>query len=334
MHRNYSLADHNSFGIDVSASLFSAPSNLDQLGSVSEEYDLDRPFLVLGEGSNLLLTKDFEGLVLNPRMTGMELLSEDKEAVWVQVGAGMNWDRWVEHAVDQGWFGLENLSLIPGSVGSAPVQNIGAYGVELNNRFAWLDAWDLLERRIVRMYPDHCRFGYRTSIFKEESPKRYIITHVTFRLLKTPQLQLDYEDVRELFTRQGGSTPAHLREVIIAIRKKKLPDPSEYGNAGSFFKNPVVEWTALKCIQMEYPRIPFHQGTHNHVKIPAAWLIEHAGWKGVRKGRVGTWPGQPLVIVNYGGASGQEILDFSEEIRKDVDRKFGICLEREVNIIS
>jgi UDP-N-acetylmuramate dehydrogenase len=334
MQSNYSLANHNSFRINVNASLFCAPENLDQLDSVSDEYDFNRPFLVLGEGSNLLLTKDFDGLVLNPRLTGIEMQSEDRNEVWVKVGAGVNWDQWVEHTVRQGWFGLENLSLIPGSVGSAPVQNIGAYGVEMNDRFAWLDAWDLYEKRIVRMHPDDCHFGYRTSVFKKESPKRHIITHVTFRLLKTPRLQLDYGHVRELFNKQGGTTPAHLREVIISIRRQKLPDPSEYGNAGSFFQNPVVDRTTFKSIQAEFPQIPFHQGTDNRVKIPAAWLIDTAGWKGVRRGRVGTWPGQPLVIVNYGGASGQEILDFSEEIRNDVYRKFGIYLEREVNVIG
>ena len=334
MQHNYPLTHHNSFGIQARASLYSAPESLDQLLSLGETYDFSHlPFLVLGEGSNLLFTKDFDGLILNPRLKGIDLQSEDTEDVQVRVGAGVNWDKWVEYSVHQGWYGLENLSLIPGSVGSSPVQNIGAYGVELKDRLAWLDAWDLLEGKMVRKMPEECQFGYRTSLFKTQSPKRFIITHVTFRLDKNPHLHLEYGKVRETFDANGGTTPADLRNTIISIRKQKLPDPEEYGNAGSFFKNPVIELSDMERIRSSHENIPFHRVENDLVKVPAAWLIETAGWKGIRKGRVGTWPNQPLVIVNYGGASGEEILSFSEEIRTDVARKFGITLEPEVNII-
>jgi len=335
MQHNHPLTYHNTFGIQVMASLYSAPESLDQLDSLTESYHFRQlPFLLLGEGSNLLFIKDFDGLVINPAFKGIELQSEDSEQVWIRVGASVHWDAWVEHSIHQGWYGLENLSLIPGSVGSSPVQNIGAYGVEMKDRFAWLDAWDLLERKMVRIMPEECGFGYRTSLFKTQSPKRHIITHVTFHLQKTPNLQLQYGQVRERFVASGGSTPADLRNTIIEIRTRKLPDYKEFGNAGSFFKNPVIDLNHLESIQSEFKNIPFHSAEGNLIKIPAAWLIEHAGWKGIRKGRVGTWPNQPLVIVNYGGATGQEILDFSEEIRTDVLEKFGISLEREVNVIS
>jgi len=335
MQTNYSLVNHNSFGINVSASLFAAPETTDQLISVAEKHDFDKlPFLILGEGSNLLFMRNFDGIVLNPQLKGIELLSGDSDEVLVKVGAAENWDQWVGYTIRHGWYGLENLSLIPGSVGSSPVQNIGAYGVELKDRFAWLDAWDLSDHKIVRIYPDDCSFGYRNSIFKTSAPKRYMILYVTFRLNKKPELNLEYGQVRKEFLARGGSTPADLREVIISIRNRKLPDPGEYGNAGSFFKNPVVPRSLLETIRAEFPDIPFHQDKDNHVKIPAAWLIEKTGWKGIRKGKVGTWPNQPLVIVNYGGATGQDIFDFSEEIRNDVERKFGIGLEREVVVIG
>ena len=223
--------------------------------------------------------------------------------------------------------------MIPGSVGSSPIQNIGAYGVELKNRFEWLEAWDLQLKQLVRMDQSACRFGYRSSIFKEEALGRYIISHVAFRLNRKPDLKLDYGNVKEEFTLAKGSTPLDLRNVITAIRSKKLPDPAQYGNAGSFFKNPMVDRTIYNCIRVEYPQIPFYPSDGNQMKIPAAWLIEKSGWKGKRLGNVGTWPTQALVIVNYGGASGQEIYDFSENILQDVERIFGITLEREVNVI-
>ena len=334
VQHDLSLKDYNTFGIDVRAALFARTENSEQLTRLLEEYDTgDLPFLVLGEGSNILFKNDFEGLVLNPRFRGIELIENDTRQVLVRVGAGENWDSWVQHATEQGWFGLENLSLIPGSVGSAPIQNIGAYGVEMKDCFAWLEAWDLQKKKSVRLNGEDCKFGYRSSIFKTDARGRYIITHVAFRLNRASDLKRGYGPVKAALSAAGGSTPMDLRNVIISIRNQKLPDPEVYGNAGSFFKNPLVDRTIFKCIRVDFPDIPNYPDTENRVKIPAAWLIEKAGWKGKRKRNTGTWPSQPLVIVNYGGATGQEIFDFSEQIRNDIDKKFGIYLEREVNVV-
>jgi UDP-N-acetylmuramate dehydrogenase len=293
----------------------------------------DLPRLLLGEGSNILFTDDFQGLVIHPAMKGIDVAEDKGEQVLIRVGAAENWDQWVRHATEQGWYGLENLSLIPGSVGSAPVQNIGAYGVELKDRFAWLEAWDLEKQKKVKLDQKACKFSYRNSLFKNEGRNRYIITHVCFRLNRTPNLVLDYGQVRSAFREANGTSPADLRNLIIHIRKSKLPDPERFGNGGSFFKNPAVDRAIFTCLRVEYPRVPNYPDQENRVKIPAAWLIEKAGWKNKRIGDVGTWPTQPLVIVNYGGATGKEIYDFSEQIKEEVDRLFGIALEREVQVI-
>jgi UDP-N-acetylmuramate dehydrogenase len=331
---HHSLKNANTFGLDVSAALFAEPENVEELRELAEHADLHQgPCLVLGEGSNILFRKDFPGMVLRPCMKGIELVEIRDASVWVKVGAAEHWDDWVRFATEQGWYGLENLSLIPGSVGSAPVQNIGAYGTELKDHFAWLEAWDLQEGKTVRLEKEDCRFGYRTSIFKTEQPGRYVITRVCFRLSLEPELNLSYGNIGEVFRRSGGTTPVDLREVVISVRRKKLPDPHLYANAGSFFKNPLVDRTVFKCIRAEFREVPHYREANKQVKIPAAWLIEKSGWKGKRSGNVGTWPDQPLVIVNYGGATGEEILAFSERIREDVDRKLGVTLEREVQII-
>jgi len=334
VYNDFSLQKLNSFGIDARASLFSSPESIETLSSLLEGYDYNhQPLLIMGEGSNIIFTTDFEGMIVRPGMKGIEVMEEDDQQVWVKVGAFENWDNWIAVATKNGWHGLENLSLIPGSVGSAPVQNIGAYGVELKDHFAWLDAWDLQQKQMVQFDGKACHFGYRSSIFKNESRDRYIITHVTFQLNKEAKLQLDYGPVKEAFVKASGTSPLDLRDAIISIREMKLPDPKTYGNAGSFYKNPIVDKTIFKCIRVDFPLIPSYLEPENQVKIPAAWLIEKAGWKGKRVGNVGTWPTQPLVIVNYGGATGQEILDFSEQLRNDVDKQFGIWLEREVNVV-
>jgi UDP-N-acetylmuramate dehydrogenase len=330
----HSLKELNSFGVDAVASLYAAPENEEALIHLLKEYAYQQlPFLVMGEGSNILFKENYEGLIIRPGMKGVEVLEENDQEVLIRVGAAENWDNWVSLSISKGWFGLENLSLIPGSVGSAPVQNIGAYGVELKDYFERADAWDLQEKKLVQLDRPSCKFGYRSSIFKHEHRDRYIITHVVFRLRKQAQLQLNYGPVQENFSKAGGTSPLDLREVIMAIRRQKLPDPQEIGNAGSYFKNPMVDRTVFKCIRVDYPDIPNFPDANNQVKIPAGWLIEQAGWKGKRIGNVGTWPYQALVIVNYGNASGQEILDFSEKLRTDVDKQFGIYLEREVNVI-
>ena len=334
LHHNHSLSGHNTFGVDVRAAIFATPESIEEISSLLESCNPhQQPCLVLGEGSNVLFKNDFPGLIIKPRLKGIHLVEEDGSRVVVRVGAGENWDSWVQYATEKGWYGLENLSLIPGSVGSAPVQNIGAYGSELKDRMAWLEAWDLEKNQVVRLQREECGFGYRNSIFKSQDPGRYIITHVAFQLSRIPELNLSYGNLQSVFSEARGAGPMDLRNVIISIRRLKLPDPAEIGNAGSFFKNPVVDRTIFKCIRMEYPEVPSYPEAGSNVKVPAAWLIEKAGWKGKRKGNVGTWPGQPLVIVNYGGATGSEILDFSEQIRDDVDRKFGVYLDREVIVV-
>ncbi len=330
----FPLREHNSFGIDVRAAMYANPESTDQLVEIITHYKYgELPLLIIGEGSNLLFKEDFEGLVLNPGMRGIDLVNDEEGHVDVRVGAAESWDSWVQHANSKGWYGLENLSLIPGSVGAAPVQNIGAYGIEMKDFFIRLEAWDLKQQKEVHLHAKDCKFGYRSSVFKTESQGRYIITHVLFRLNKQPHLQLDYGQVKQALSKTNGSSPMDLRNTIIKIRSKKLPDLRNYGNAGSFFKNPLVDRLIFKCIRVDYPDIPSFHGLENQVKIPAAWLIEQAGWKGKRIGNVGTWPSQPLVIVNYGGATGQEIIDFSEKIRNEVDKMFGIYLEREVSVI-
>jgi UDP-N-acetylmuramate dehydrogenase len=334
VQHHHQLRNLNSFGLDSQASRFARPVDAESLSNLLEqEFNHPGSLLVLGEGSNILFRNHFDGLVIQPGMKGIELIEEDGAELVVKVGASENWDNWVRYATDHGWFGLENLSLIPGSVGSSPIQNIGAYGVELSERFEWLEAWDIQNQQVVHLDREDCRFGYRKSIFKEDAKGRYIIMHVAFRLNKTPDLQIEYGSVEAEFEKANGATPGDLRNVIIAIRRSKLPDPAQYGNAGSFFKNPRVDRSIYKCIRVEFPEVPHYPEAANQVKIPAAWLIEKTGWKAKRIGNVGTWPTQPLVIVNYGDATGQEIFDFSENIVQDVELKFGITLEREVNVI-
>jgi len=334
LYKQYSLQKLNTFGLEINADWFFRFSNLESLNGVLEQEKIRKlPRLVIGEGSNILFTGDYEGLVINPAMKGIEVLEDEGDQVLIRVGASENWDQWVQYATEKGWHGLENLSLIPGSVGAAPVQNIGAYGVELKESFAWLEAWDLQENKVVELDRKACKFGYRSSLFKNEARGRYIITHITFNLHKTPTLVLDYGKVRTAFSEAKGKSPADLRNTIIDIRNSKLPDPKRFGNGGSFFRNPRIGRAIYNCIRVEHPNIPYYPDEENRVKIPAAWLIEKAGWKDFRVGNVGTWPTQPLVIVNYGGATGREIYDFSEQIVEDVDRKFGVRLEREVQLI-
>jgi len=258
LHKEYSLKQMNTFGLDIKAARFCSIADLQSLATLLETEEIQElPKLVLGEGSNLLFTDHFEGLVVHPAFKGIEPLEDDGEQLLVRVGAAENWDQWVMHATREGWYGLENLSLIPGSVGAAPIQNIGAYGVEFKDSFAWLEAWDLQKNQWVKLDKTACRFGYRNSLFKQEGQGRYIITHVTFRLSRTPRLMLDYGQVRKAFTDAGGKTPGDLRNIIIHIRKSKLPDPKRFGNGGSFFKNPRIGRAIYNCIRVEHREIPF-----------------------------------------------------------------------------
>ncbi len=325
----------NSFGVSATAALYASPGHPEELISLMQKSEVkNAPLLAIGEGTNILFKSDFEGVVLRPCIQGIDILEKSGSHVWIRVGADENWDDWVGYSISRGWFGLENLSLIPGSVGAAPVQNIGAFGVELSEFISRVEALDRTRNSIVELDRESCRFGYRDSLFKREGKNRYIVTGVIFRLNLQPCLTLDYGKVRDTFKAMDGQNAADLRKVIISIRRQKLPDHKELGNAGSFFKNPLVEKPIFNCIRAGYPEVPHYPAPMNYQKVPAAWLIEKAGWKGRRIGNVGTWPSQPLVIVNYGGATGREIFEFSEEVREAVDRKFGIVLEREVLVVG
>jgi UDP-N-acetylmuramate dehydrogenase len=335
IHQQYSLKNNNTFGLDIVSPLFTEPQNTDELVfalNYSGDRSLDR--LVIGEGSNLLFTDPFGGLLIRPLMQGIEKVDESASEVLVKAGAGVNWDTFVAHCVQQKWYGTENLSLIPGSVGAAPVQNIGAYGVEAKDIIEYVEVVDTIAMKPAVLSNAECEFGYRDSIFKHGAHDRYIVTGVVFRLKKMGELLLDYGNVKELFLKAPMQDLQGLRDTIIAIRQSKLPDPEVSGNAGSFFKNPVISKEQFLQIEAEYASVPNYPAGPDRVKVPAAWLIEQSGWKGVREEDVGTWPLQPLVIVNYGAATGKEIFIFSEKIRQSIIEKFNIDLEREVTVIG
>ncbi len=335
IHRNYSLKNNTTFGVDIVSSWFSEAAKPEDL-EFAVKYASERSWqiMIIGEGSNLLFAEPYNGLVIRPLIKGIKKIDESDSEILVKVGAGENWDSFVEYCVKQGWYGPENLSLIPGSVGAAPVQNIGAYGREAKDIIEYVEVLNIDGMQSEILSNSACEFGYRDSIFKHGLNQRYIVTGVMFRLQKKGELQLDYGNVKEEFLKSGRQDLTGLRDTIISIRKEKLPDPSLTGNAGSFFKNPVIPVRHYQKLKQAYEMIPGYPAGKNSMKVPAAWLIENAGFKGVREGDTGTWPNQPLVIVNYGNATGKEIFSFSEKIRNGVEEKFQINLEREVSIIG
>ena len=333
---NISLKPYNTFGIDAKARCFvDLLSDDDVTGFLKEKDKFPKPLLFLGSGSNVLFRKDFDGTVLRILTKGIDIRKEEGDRLFVNAAAGEIWDDFVSYTVGKGWGGLENLSLIPGMVGTAPVQNIGAYGVELKDVLHELEAVgvDNPEPRIFTNA--ECEFGYRESIFKRKLKNKYLIVNVTFRLDKIPVLKLDYGTIRQELNRKNIDHPtlAQVRELVSSIRRSKLPDPSVTGNAGSFFKNPVIPGGKFLELKDKFPEIvSFPQG--DHFKIAAAWLIEQCGWKGKRIGDAGVHENQSLVLINYGSAAGDEILDLAEQIKRSVREKFGIVLEPEVNIIG
>jgi UDP-N-acetylmuramate dehydrogenase len=290
---------------------------------------------VLGAGSNILFTRDFEGLVLKNELKGISLLSERQDQVRIRAAGGEDWHGFVQWCLQQGFYGLENLSLIPGTVGAAPVQNIGAYGVEVGDCIEAVEALDLASGARNRFEAAACAFGYRSSIFKTQCRNRFFITAVTFRLSRTPRLVTSYADVRRALAerRPSGLTPQALSEIICAIRRRKLPDPGELANAGSFFKNPVVSRRRLAALQARFPELPAYRASNDRVKLAAGWMIERCGWKGRRLGACGVFAGQALVLVNHGGASGEDILRLAEAVQTSVEERFGIRLEPEPLIL-
>lgn len=335
LFENYSLKDFNTFHIDVKAEKFiEIESSAELLEFVKNFETNSKKILVLGGGSNILFTKDFDGIILHPTFRNLQKISEDDKSVIIEVDAGMNWDDLVKYALENNFGGIENLALIPGTVGAAPIQNIGAYEQELKDTLVQVDYFDLSEKKLKILNNAQCKFGYRDSIFKNELKNKFIITNVTLRLKKNPEPNVNYGNVKNELIKSGITNPtiADVSNIIRKIRTEKLPDPAKIGNAGSFFKNPFVDEVTFEKIKNEFLDVPsFKQ--EGKIKIPAAWLIEKSGLKGFRKENVGTYPYQPLVIVNYGAATGKEILDFAMLISQTVKNKFNIELEPEVNII-
>ncbi len=335
--RHADLSHLNTFGIAAKANAlarFSDVGTLRELVFAPELAGMQR--LVLGGGSNLLFTHDFPGVVLVNEVPGIALVSEDERSVQVKAGAGVPWHQFVLHCVANGWGGLENLSLIPGKVGAAPMQNIGAYGVEIKDCFHSLEALRIADGEVVPFERGACAFGYRESFFKREGRERFVILSVTFRLHKAPHaLNTSYGNISDELARMGISQPTikDVSDAVIAIRRSKLPDPTVLGNAGSFFKNPVVPAALAARIKEDHPDAVAYPAGEDHVKLAAGWLIEKAGWKGRRVGACGVHERQALVIVNHGGATGKEVYDLSEQVLRSVQERFGVELEREVNIL-
>ncbi|GGB74923.1 UDP-N-acetylenolpyruvoylglucosamine reductase [Flavobacterium suaedae] len=335
LHTNYSLKDYNTFGIEAYAKEFVAVQSVNELKQVLQE-NKGKKLFILGGGSNMLLTKDIDALVLHINIKGISVISESDTHVNIQAMAGENWHEFVLHCINNNYGGLENLSLIPGNVGTTPIQNIGAYGTEIKDTFVSCNALNIETLETDTFTKDDCEFAYRESIFKGKLKGKYIITSVTFKLTKTDhKINTAYGDITEKLIDNGiiVATIKDVSNAVIAIRQSKLPDPKELGNSGSFFKNPIVPKTIFDKIQSKHPLMPYYVVSETEVKVPAGWLIEQSGFKGKRFGDAGVHSKQALVLVNYGNATGQEILNLSHKIQETVFNNFGIHIENEVNII-
>jgi UDP-N-acetylmuramate dehydrogenase len=334
VQQNYSLKEYNTFGIDAMAKYFSAFQTAEQLKEILENKKAESK-MILGGGSNILFTKNYDGLVLKNEIHGINIVDEDSEFVFINAGAGVKWHSFVMYCVHKNLGGIENLSLIPGNVGASPMQNIGAYGVEIKDVFYELNALHLNEKFIKKFTPAECEFGYRESVFKKKYKDQFAILNVAFRLRKNPVFNISYGSVETELEKMRIETLSvkAISDAVIQIRSSKLPDPSVIGNAGSFFKNPVITKKHMEELQQHHLNLPFYKTDEENFKIPAGWLIEQCGWKGFRNGDAGCYEKQALVLVNYGKATGKEIYNLSEEIKLSVKEKFQIELEREVNIL-
>lgn len=330
---NYSLKSHNTFGIDVKAKKFIEYSTKEALQTLIREGEVKPPFLHIGSGSNLLFMSDYEGVILHSTIEDISVVSEDEEAIILAVGAGIDWDEFVEYTVSKGWYGLENLSLIPGEVGASAVQNIGAYGVEVKDFIVRVDTIDA--NGVERAYDvSECNYAYRYSCFKEPENRSKFVTYVYFRLSKKEQYNLEYGSIQKALEKYSETSLLNVRKAIIEIRESKLPDPAKIGNAGSFFMNPVVDRSHFEKIQSKYPDMPHYIIDENSIKIPAGWMIDVCGWKGKSVGEAGVHSKQALVLINKGAATGNDVLQLAEAIKKDVKNEFGIEIYPEVNFIG
>ncbi|OGT43845.1 MAG: UDP-N-acetylenolpyruvoylglucosamine reductase [Gammaproteobacteria bacterium RIFCSPHIGHO2_12_FULL_40_19] len=333
VHENLSLKPYNTFSIDVATRYFTAVNSVNALQNIlSDEQWKTIPCFILGGGSNILFTRNFEGLVIHNQILGIEKIDETTDHVYLKIGAGENWHQLVLYCVENHYAGIENLSLIPGTVGAAPIQNIGAYGVELKDVLHEVHTLDI-EKNISCVFNNaDCQFGYRDSIFKNTLKNKHIVTNVVLRLNKNPVFHVEYGAIKEKLNGAPLSIRA-ISDAVIHIRQEKLPDPKVIGNAGSFFKNPIVPEKLFLSLQEKYPKMPYFREENDCVKIPAGWLIEQCGFKGKRFGDVGVHAHQALVLVNYGDGTGREIKSLSEIIQKAVSEKFNIALSTEVNIL-
>ncbi|MBA4166066.1 MAG: UDP-N-acetylmuramate dehydrogenase [Chitinophagaceae bacterium] len=328
---NYSLKNLNTFGIDANARYFASFSSEEELAELLHFHD---KHLILGGGSNILFTRDFDGLVLKNDIGEIEIVSEDAHHVYARAGAGVNWHSFVLFCIERELAGVENLSLIPGNVGASPMQNIGAYGVEIKDVFHQLEAYNVKDRTAVNFSNLDCGFGYRESVFKNKYKGQFVILNVTFRLNKIPVFNTSYGAIEQELAHLGAMPSVRsISQAVINIRRSKLPDPEEIGNAGSFFKNPAVALEKYESLKKEYPAIPGYPQENGSVKLAAGWLIEQCGWKGYRKGDAGCHAKQALVLVNYGHARGEDIFELSTRIMESVLDMFDVQMEREVNVV-
>jgi len=334
---DYPLIDLNTFGIPAKAKYFAQVHSQEDLIALLQTIEArENKLFPLGGGSNVLFTKDVEALVIHNNITGIELLHEDENEVLVKSGGGIEWHDFVMYAIEQGWAGLENLSLIPGKIGTAPIQNIGAYGVELKDVFEELTAVDLQTGELRVFTKDECEFGYRSSVFKTHLKGKYFITEVTFRLSKKPQFNISYGAISEILAERGVTkdslTIKDVSDAVIEIRQSKLPDPRKIGNGGSFFKNPTIPTAQYQQLKEQFPDMPAYKVNEQEVKVPAGWLIDQSGWKGYRIDNIGVHDKQALVLVNFGGNNGSKIRDLAFRIQKSIQETFGIEISPEVNI--
>ncbi|AXG72713.1 UDP-N-acetylmuramate dehydrogenase [Flavobacterium arcticum] len=332
---HHPLKSYNTFGISAFAKEFVATHTIAALSQVLKESS-NKKLFILGGGSNMLLTQDIDALVIHVNLKGKRIVKEDDNHVYVEAMAGENWHEFVLYCIDNNYGGLENLSLIPGNVGTTPIQNIGAYGTEIKDTFVSCQAMNITTQELVTFTKEECEFGYRESIFKNKLKGKYIITSVTFKLTKTNhKINTSYGDITDKLIDKGIIVPTikDVSNAVIAIRQNKLPDPKELGNSGSFFKNPIVAKEEFEKVYINHPLMPHYILSDTEVKVPAGWLIEQSGFKGKRFGDAGIHAKQALVLVNYGGATGQELLALSKKIQHTVYKNFGINIEAEVNII-
>lgn len=333
IQQNYSLLKLNTFGISAQAKAFVSIPSVSALRTVLRLWK--GKMMILGGGSNILLTDDIDALVIKNDLKGKKVIRSFKHCVHIEAGGGENWHELVLWSIEQGYGGLENLSLIPGTVGAAPIQNIGAYGVELKDVFVKLEAVALATGKKKTFYTKDCQFGYRDSIFKRANKGKYCITKVVLRLTKSPQVNITYGAIQTTLQAMNIAQPSirSVSDAVIQIRSSKLPNPAELGNSGSFFKNPEIDRPTFEALQKRFPSIVFYDLPDGRVKVPAGWLIEQCGWKGKRVGNTGCHAKQALVLVNYGGATGAEVRAHAERVMASVEEKFGICLQAEVNFV-